>query len=402
MTRTALLHGFVAVLVTMGLANGQEANTQLVLADGERVAGALTQLDDDTLVLTPEGAEPKVFTPGQWVRWGHPAEPARRPMLYFGKQSILVAKVDWTGKVPASIDADFVTIATTTFGAVQLPRRDARVLLVEAAKEPELTRRLLREAKNPSTQDRVWLVEGDLLTGNVVGFDGTTLDLEFSGQKLPVLASSIAAIAFAKREQQTGTAPQLLVGLGDGSLVEAASATFDAKKLTVRSFVELTSKTAPNVVFVQSLAPEITYLSDLDPVDFRHTPYFTGEWPLGRDRNLVGEELKSSGVRHAKGLAMHSASRAVYRVPEGASEFAADIALDDTVAGSGSVVFRVYLVTADGLKPAYESPVIRGGDAPVPVSVPLDGASALVLIVDYADYGDERDHANWLDARFVQ
>src|SRR5690606_3201039 len=102
---------------------------------------------------------------------------------------------------------------------------------------------------------------------------------------------------------------QLLVGLSDGSLVEAASATLDAKKLTVRSLVELTSKTAPNVVFVQSLAPGITYLSDLDPVDFRHTPYFTGVWPLGRDRNLVGDDLQSAGARYVKGLAMHSAAR---------------------------------------------------------------------------------------------
>lgn len=402
MTRSTLLCMLAAVLVTMGPANGQEASTELVLADGERVTGELTQLDDDTLVITPTGEEPQVSAPGQWVRWGHPAEPARRPMLQFGNQSLLVAKVDWTGKVPATIDAESVTVATTTFGTVQLARRDARVLLVEAAKEPELAQRLIREAKNPAAQDRVWLVEGDLLTGTVVGFDGTTLDLEFGGQKLPVLASSIAAIAFAQGELRPATAPQLLVGLSDGSLIEAVSATLDAKKLTLRSEVELVSKTAPQVVFVQSLAPEITYLSDLDPVDYRHTPYFTGEWPLGRDRRFGGEELKTAGHRYAKGLAMHSAARAVYRVQEGTSTFAADIALDDSAAGIGSVVFRVYLVTADGLKPAYESPVVRGGDAPMPVSVPLDGATALVLVVDYADYGDERDHANWLDARFVQ
>ena len=94
--------------------------------------------------------------------------------------------------------------------------------------------------------------------------------------------------------------------------------------------------------------------------------------------------------------------RGVYRIPQGASTFAAELALDDTAGTAGSVVFRVYLVTAEGLKPAYESPVVRGGEPPIPVQVPLADASALVLVVDYADYGDERDHANWLDARFVQ
>jgi hypothetical protein len=402
MIRTALLCVLVALLVTSGAAAVGAADTELLLAGGQRVAGELTQLDDDTLVLTPSDGEPEIFTPGRWVRWGNPAEPARRPMLYFGNRSLLVSKVDWTGKVPATIDTNTVTIATTQFGDVALERRVARVLLVEAAKESDLASRLLGEAETASAEDRVWLVEGDLLSGKVLNFDGTKLELEFDGQTLPVLASSIAAIAFAQVAQEAATAPQLIVGLDDGSLVEASSATFDAKKLTVRSVVELTSQTAPNVMFVQSLAPEITYLSDLNPVDFRHTPYFTGEWPLGRDRNMTGTDLQSVTTRYAKGLAMHSASRAVYRVPEGAATFASDVALDQSAGTDGSVVFRVYLVTAEGLKPAYESPVVRGSDAPVPVSVPLDGASALVLVVDYADYGDERDHANWLDARFVQ
>jgi hypothetical protein len=45
------------------------------------------------------------------------------------------------------------------------------------------------------------------------------------------------------------------------------------------------------------------------------------------------------------------------------------------------------------------SEVIRGGDAPVPISVPLGDAKGLALVVDYADRGDELDHADWLDAR---
>lgn len=98
---------------------------------------------------------------------------------------------------------------------------------------------------------------------------------------------------------------------------------------------------------------------------------------------------------------MHSAARAVYRVPEGVSKFAAAVALDDSAGKSGSVVFRVYRVTAGGAEQAFESEVVRGGEAPLPVEVSLDGAAAVVLVVDYADYGDQQDHANWLDARFV-
>lgn len=402
MIRTALECTFVAIVATLVSATTHAAESQLILAGGDRLTGELTQLRDNQLVLAPNKVDAKTFTAGEWMRWGNLAQPAPRPTLYFANRSLLVSKVDWTGKVPASIDAETVTITTTTFGAVRLPRRDARLLLVEAAKEPELVQRLLRESTTKSAQDRVWLVDGDLLTGNVLSFDGTTLELDFSGQSLPVPASSIAAVAFATDEEPTDFDALLLLGLEDGSLLEATSATFDAKKLIIQSVVELASKTVPKIAYLQALAYPIIYLSDLDPIDFRHTPYFAGEWPLGRDQSLTGESLQTLDVRYAKGLAMHSASRAVYRVPEGVLTFVADVALDQSAENHGSVVFRVYVVTAEGLQPAYESPVVRGGDAPIPVAISLAGASAVVLVVDYADYGDERDHANWLDARFVR
>ena len=51
---------------------------------------------------------------------------------------------------------------------------------------------------------------------------------------------------------------------------------------------------------------------------------------------------------------------------------------------------------------AYESPIIRGGEPPTPISLDLKGASRLALIVEFADRGDELDHANWLNARLLK
>jgi len=44
----------------------------------------------------------------------------------------------------------------------------------------------------------------------------------------------------------------------------------------------------------------------------------------------------------------------------------------------------------------------RGGDAPKSISVDVAGADAMTLVVDYADRGDELDHADWLDARLTK
>jgi hypothetical protein len=62
-------------------------------------------------------------------------------------------------------------------------------------------------------------------------------------------------------------------------------------------------------------------------------------------------------------------------------------------------VFRVLLHADSHWRQVYKSPVVRGGDAPQETAVELDQADQLALEVDYADRGDERDYANWLDAR---
>ena len=51
---------------------------------------------------------------------------------------------------------------------------------------------------------------------------------------------------------------------------------------------------------------------------------------------------------------------------------------------------------------AYASDTIRGGAAPLPISVDLAGVKAITLAVEFADRGDELDHADWLSARLVE
>jgi len=62
------------------------------------------------------------------------------------------------------------------------------------------------------------------------------------------------------------------------------------------------------------------------------------------------------------------------------------------------VRFRVFV---DGREKAA-SATIRGGDKPVPLRVDLAGAKRLDLVVDFADRGDQLDHADWLNARLIR
>jgi hypothetical protein len=193
-------------------------------------------------------------------------------------------------------------------------------------------------------------------------------------------------------------------GFRDGTLVYAEKLIASERilSLVLSCGVKLEGGNLSELAFVQSLGGRFVYLSDLEPAGYRHVPYLTIEWPYQRDRNVGGGPLMVGGRRYAKGLGMHSASRLTYRLESQYQRFEAAVAVDDSAGKKGSVTFGVYVLRRGAWKEAFTSGVLRGGEAPRPVSVDVAEADALTLTVDFADRGDELDHADWLDARVVK
>lgn len=401
-TRFALLL-LTASLYPAEAFSAETATPQLLLAGGGVVQGSVATLVDGKLTLEPDN---KTYAAAEWTRWAHPRPIALRPHLYFGASSVLVAKQAWTGKVPIAIDDRQVVLTNQALGKVALDRQQVRLVVIAAADEPDTTRKLLHESNSAANRDTdlVWLVEGDLLSGQIKGFDGITLELELAGEVVPLPASRVAACCFAGHQPpQAGAHAEYLVGFDDGTLLEGDNLRVGTGGIEFAHprAGKLRASSPKLFAFVQNQTPGITYLSDLETLDYKHTPYFNQELPLARDRNLSGKAAKVGNNRYAKCLAMHSAARAVYTVPQDAQQFCAELAIDATAQRRGSVVFRVYLAGESGLENAYESPVVRGGDKPISLTVDIVQSRALVLVVDYADRGDELDRALWLDARFV-
>jgi hypothetical protein len=100
---------------------------------------------------------------------------------------------------------------------------------------------------------------------------------------------------------------------------------------------------------------------------------------------------------------MYSASRISYALDEPYRRFETLIAIDDAAEGRGSVVLRVATDRGDGKWHVdYTSPILRGGNSPIPVSVDLKGAKRISLLVDFGERADEMDYVDWLDARLVK
>ena len=118
----------------------------------------------------------------------------------------------------------------------------------------------------------------------------------------------------------------------------------------------------------------------------------------GAGRSVDGNPLTLNGVVYPHGLGTHANSRLLINLKGAATRFDALVGVDDEKKSSrASVQFSIY---ADGKKKA-ETKVLRGGDAPVLLSVDLIGAMKMTLIVSDGGDGIDSDHADWAGARLT-
>ena len=133
----------------------------------------------------------------------------------------------------------------------------------------------------------------------------------------------------------------------------------------------------------------------VDSLDLSRMEQEYGEPHAGRSVDDHALTLKGDVYRH--GVGTHASSEMVIDLKGAATRFVAVVGLDDEKKGLGSVRFHVLV---DG-KPAAETGVLHGGDAPKLLSVDLTGARQLRLWVDDADDGITHDHADWAGAVLI-
>ncbi len=130
----------------------------------------------------------------------------------------------------------------------------------------------------------------------------------------------------------------------------------------------------------------------LDTLDLANVTQDYGSPHAGK--SVDSHPLTLNGVVYPHGLGTHAVSRLLVNLQGSATNFEALAGVDDEKKGQGSVQFQVYV---DGRK-KLETPVLHGGDAPVPVSVDLTGAKRMTLVVTDAGDGNDSDHADWAGA----
>ncbi|MER5551276.1 sigma-70 family RNA polymerase sigma factor [Streptomyces sp. NPDC002793] len=146
-------------------------------------------------------------------------------------------------------------------------------------------------------------------------------------------------------------------------------------------------------------APEVYQVSELAySVAGDHTG---PEIMLGRSKGVVWQRqgLSIASETYAHGVTVHSRSSVTVQLNRACTSYEAMAGVDDLTMGLGAVRFSVF--AGDGSR-LWQSPVLRGGEPAVPVSVGIEGTETIRLVVEPSDGAGGAGGvalADWADSR---
>jgi endo-alpha-N-acetylgalactosaminidase len=129
----------------------------------------------------------------------------------------------------------------------------------------------------------------------------------------------------------------------------------------------------------------------------------TGFGQVRTGKTAADTPLRLDGLTYTDGVGTHANSELTYVVDRTYERFVGMVGIDDKQASHGTIIVKVFA----GRKLLEQSPLIRGGDRPWTIDVPLrrDGggliSSQIRLVVDGTGDGVDWDLTNWIHAGFV-
>jgi len=139
-------------------------------------------------------------------------------------------------------------------------------------------------------------------------------------------------------------------------------------------------------------AADPVYLDSLDLTKMRQ-----GYGQAQINRSIREKPLAIAGRAFERGVGSHARGELWIDLAGGSDRFQASVGIDDNADGAGTVIFKVLV---DG-KQAFDSGVMKPGQAAKSIDLDLRGAKLMLLLAEDAGDGVNYDHANWCDARFI-
>jgi NPCBM/NEW2 domain len=291
---------------------------------------------------------------------------------------------------------------------VQAPMSTVALLWLDSGVNAEEGERLRRRLlAGPRKRDRVLLLNGDAVEGDLSSLDANKVVLEDGKKKTTLDLKQVAAIVISSELAETFkprglyARAVLLGGVRPPTRLTLTSATSDGVFLRgVTTFGAELKVSLERLAALDLFGGAAVYLSDLKPSKYEFLPYLDLRWPLVTDGSVAGGELRVGSSVYAKGLGMHAHSRVSYTVAGGYRRFEALVGLDPRLGRQGSARIRVL---ADGKPLTLEGPAELSERQPaLAVRVDVTGVKELTLETAFGPRGDIQAHVNWVDARLVK
>jgi hypothetical protein len=307
-----------------------------------------------------------------------------------------------------------------------IPLSLVRAVLIHPPAHPRQCSNLLSQLDEDDLRDRVWLNDGQVLTGILeLGMTGGAWDLRLKTEnaneiiRLPAVRIQAFALSSALFERLEPLASGLTIGTRNGSLlqVEAANVGDAGSTLKLRSGIEIRLSQANDhgdstICFAQRLASSkqpLTLLGDVAPASYRQSGQSLLRWELGRNKNCNGQPLSVHGGIVPKGIALHAASRVVYKLQPGAASFLATVSIvesEDQQEVRRPAAEIEILVARNGKLERVQTVALDSGTLSEAVDCNITDAQLLVIVAREASSpgtsrGEYAAHVQLLNARIV-
>jgi len=377
--------------------------------DGRTLSGSLVELDSQRLTLeTPGGRVPLPSGELLLLVFKEPPVSLDQPPQVWAELvdgSSLVGTEFTAGGGTARIklrDGSTVEVPTAGLATVRLGEQSAQVAAEWS-----------RIVGTPHTTDLLLVRSGDVVDyhkGVLRDVSPSTvefvLDGDPEGAPLPVKRAKVHGLVYYHPPVESPPEPVCQISDVGGSRWSVQTLQLaDGLTWTTPGGLKRTQPVS-TVRQIDFSRGKIVFLSDLKPESVAFTPYFgAGKtqpllakfFALREDKNLQSGPLQLGSKQYGKGLAMHTQTKVVYRLPGRFSRFRATVGIDDAVRPRGNVRLVIY-----GDDRVLLEGIVTGADPPKPVELDLDGVRRLAILADFGEEMDVADHLDLCEARILK
>lgn len=255
----------------------------------------------------------------------------------------------------------------------------------------------------PAGSDTVRLIAGEDLTGEFVAWENGLLKWQAALGAIQLDLQRVRWIRFDPELTARPPRPDRAwhVFLVDGTRFTASACQPQADHTVTWTLPVGGMLTVPRHEIVKATlwTARRATLSQRKPLAVKLTPFLNGDRDVVLDHSVAQAPLSLRGEEFTTGIAMQSRAEVTYAIQPADSHFTACVGIDDVAERHGSARFAVRIDD----RVVWTSDELTGTSAAVRVPpIPLTDGKTLTLVVDFGEYADVADFADWCDASIWQ